>query len=813
MTESLVTIFGIRHHGPGCARSLLEALEALQPDAILVEGPPDAEDVLPLLTRTEMTPPVALLVYAPENPNLAVYYPFAVFSPEWQALYFGLTRKIPVRFMDLPQTHQLALREIPTPNSQTPNQTETPQSPIPNPNAAAPSVEGETAQSKIADDPIGHLAAAAGYNDGERWWEQLVEQRRDSADLFAAILEAMTALRGAWSNERPATNDKRQAANDELREAFMRQTIRAAQAEGHQRIAVVCGAWHGPALVLDADGAPDAQADAALLKDLPRIKVDATWTPWTYGRLTFASGYGAGIESPGWYQHLWDMRAAKSQIPNRNSQLANRNSQISTSDLQLPITHYPTYVTIRWMTRVAQLLRGEDLEASAASVIEAVRLAESLAALRERPLPALPELNEAAQTVFCFGNETPLRLIHEKLIVGEVLGAVPSDTPLAPLQRDLAQTQKRLRLSPEASQSTRDFDLRNPTDLERSHLLHRLKLLGVPWGELQRAGGAKKGTFHEFWKLQWQPEFAIKLIERSSWGNTLHEATTALVRDHANKARDLPTLTRLVDDALLADLPAAVAHLMERAQAEAALASDVAHLMEALPPLANVLRYGNVRQTDTRMISQVVDGVVARICIGLPNACASLNDDAAKEMCERVMAVHHAIGVLQYAEYDEEWQATLQVLSEQKGLHGLLAGRCNRLLFDAGRVSADEAARRLSLALSTANEPLQAAAWFEGFLQGSGQLLLHDDALWQVVDSWVSALAGETFITLLPLLRRTFASFTPPERRMMGERVRREMGNGRQERGDGRRELVGEFDAARAERVLPLVAQLLGVKR
>ena len=103
-----VTLFGIRHHGPGCARALALALAALDPDIVLVEGPPDAAEVLPLIAREEMTPPVALLVYAPEALAHAVYYPLARFSPEWQALTFAYTRGLPVRFIDLPQAIQLA---------------------------------------------------------------------------------------------------------------------------------------------------------------------------------------------------------------------------------------------------------------------------------------------------------------------------------------------------------------------------------------------------------------------------------------------------------------------------------------------------------------------------------------------------------------------------------------------------------------------------------------------------------------------------------------------------------------------------------
>src|SRR5262245_99383 len=319
-----LSIFGIRHHGPGSARSLRQALEALRPDCVLVEGPPDAADALPLLKHSQMKPPVALLIYPPDQPQRAVFYPFAVFSPEWQALDYALARKIDVRFMDLPQEHRLAM---------------------------ADDLESQISdlESQIHDDPIGRLAAAAGYSDGERWWEHMVEHRRDGADLFAAIGEAMAALRESALPADHSTGVRPEAQLEAQREAWMRQTIRAAAKEGFERGAVVCGAWHAPALTIDAGSAPSAKHDGELLKGLPKVRTQATWTPWTYGRLSYRSGYGAGVESPGWYHHLWTSRDA---------------------------------VPIRWMARVARLMREEDLDVSSAHVIEAVRLAETLAALR-----------------------------------------------------------------------------------------------------------------------------------------------------------------------------------------------------------------------------------------------------------------------------------------------------------------------------------------------------------------------------------------------------------------------------------------------
>ena len=104
-----IRIFGIRHHGPGCARSLVRAFEEWRPDALLIEGPPEGESVLSLAADEAMTPPVALLVYSEEEARRAAFYPFAEFSPEWQALRYALKNNVPARFMDLPAAVRFAL--------------------------------------------------------------------------------------------------------------------------------------------------------------------------------------------------------------------------------------------------------------------------------------------------------------------------------------------------------------------------------------------------------------------------------------------------------------------------------------------------------------------------------------------------------------------------------------------------------------------------------------------------------------------------------------------------------------------------------
>ncbi|MCA9805910.1 MAG: hypothetical protein KC777_28270, partial [Cyanobacteria bacterium HKST-UBA02] len=555
-----------------------------------------------------------------------------------------------------------------------------------------------------------------------------------------------------------------------LREAHMRQSIRAAKKEGFKNIAVICGAWHTPAL----SELPPATADARLLKGLPKKKVTATWIPWTHSRLSYYSGYGAGVHSPGWYQHLWD---------------------------------HSERVAETWMTRVAMLLRERDLDASSAHIIETVRLAETLAAMRGRSAAGLMELSEATRAVLCFGDDLPMRLIHDRLIVGEDLGEVPAETQGTPLGRDLEAQQKSLRLKPETGEKTLDLDLRKEIDRGRSLLLHRLDLLGVSWGIIKQAAG-KSGTFHEYWSLRWSPEFAVSLIEASVWGRTVAQAATACACDSADKNAELAGLTSLLDRVLLADLPEAVDMVMGKVQAVAALASDVAHLMEALPPLARIARYGDVRKTNVEVVAEVIDGLVARICAGLPAYCSSLNDEAAESVLTHIIQVNSSIGLLGIEEQLRLWQECLVKLLEDESLHGIIAGRAARLLFDSRAVEEQEVMRRFGLALSIACEPGRAAAFADGFLRGSGLVLIHDPALLAIIDDWVSALSSDQFIQVLPLLRRTFSSFAPPERRQIGERVKRDDSAG--SRLPVERSAV--LDEERADLVLPVMAQLLGLE-
>ncbi|GAA5513813.1 hypothetical protein Dcar01_02561 [Deinococcus carri] len=738
MVQSDLTILPIRHHGPGSARSMARALEAHPPATLLVEGPADADGLLPFLNDPALTPPVAVMAHVQGQPERSVFYPLAEFSPEFVAIRWALARGVPIAFMDLPASVTLASGEEETLPNVNPDAEATPADPAP--------------ADAMCEDPLALLAQAAGYSDFERWWDALVESRGEGEAVFAAIAEVMAAVREA--------EDGHTSERDLIREAQMRQTIRAALKKGS--VAVVCGAWHAPALTPEVL-AREAKADTARLKGLPKAKVALTITPWTHGRLTQASGYGAGVTSPGWYAHLYGT---------------------------------PAQVSERWLTRSARLLRAHGLDASSAQVIDAVRLADALATLRGRHLAGLDELTDATRAVFAWDSDTPLRLLSEELFVGEALGSVPSGAPAVPLEQDLTATLARLRLKREATTRDLTLDLREDAGLNRSQLFHRLNLLGVPWAKEAHSSGT--GTFKEAWSLRWEPEFSVRIVEASRHGNTVVRAAHAAAVSRARRAADLGELSALLEVARLCGLPGAADFTLARLDARAADA-DTAALLLSLPPLARLARYGDVRAREGDDLRPVFRTLVARAAAGLPNAAHGLGEEAAGALHGQLAQADAAVRLLDDPEASAGWVAALHAL-DAEGTAPLLRGDAvNRLrdrdLLDAGQVQA-----RLAAALAPGAPPLDVAAWLGGFIGEDGGTLRHDPAALSLLDAWVTGLDTDAFGEVLPPLRRALSRLEPHARRRLGEELR----------GLERTEYAAQVNDDLGARVVPVVLRLLG---
>lgn len=700
-----VSLFGVRHHGPGSARRLVEALDALKPAAVLIEGPCDATPLLPLLAHAETLAPIALLSYAEEDASRATFHPFAAYSPEYQATLWAVRNGADVRFIDLPSSDRLAL-----PTADETDDADRPEDHDP-----------------VSFDPIGVLARAAGYEDGESWWSDTIEQNAHGGPVFEAVAHAMTALREEVA---PATG--REAA----REAHMRLEIAKAAKEFEGPIAVVCGAWHVPALAAKSSLA----ADRDILKGRAKTKIRSTLTPWTTPRLARATGYGAGVVAPGWFAHLWANGARSDRDP-------------------------------LWLTRIAMALRVKGHAVSTASLIEAQRLATALAALRERPSAGFEELMEASISVFCNGSRALWDEIAQELLIGSDVGEIPPNTPLAPLIEDLQRQQKLVRLKPEALDRDLALDLRTDGGLARSTLLHRLTVLGVPWGRLE-GGGKSRGTSRETWKLAWLPEFAVTLIENTVHGATIRDAADALIMDRMRTQSDIAELAEAVRGAMVANLPRAIAFGIQALEEKAALDADTLPLLASLPPMADILRYGEARAGQVAPIEALMPRIVVRASLSLHYAVRGLDREAAERMRMAIQAADDAIKLAKLDEdVHDQWLTALGRIPDDMGASPLIVGAVARLLYEVERMDAEAATVLLARTLSPGVPMSDAAGFFEGFFTDSGPRLIHDGLLRGSVDEWMASLDEEAFIETLPLFRRAFGAMDRMERRRLMDAI------------------------------------------
>jgi hypothetical protein len=519
-------------------------------------------------------------------------------------------------------------------------------------------------------------------------------------------------------------------------------------------------------------------ADKALVKDLPREKVEVTWVPWTNRRLSARSGYGAGVISPGWYGHLWS--------------LYSRDNSTT-----------PAEFASQWQTKTAALLRQEGYPASTASAIEAARLCLTLAALRERPIAGLEEMRESALAALCYGESVPLRLIEQKLYVGECVGEIDESVPQMPLARDLALWQKKTRLKPEDVETEVRLDLRSEAGLLKSTLLHRLLILNVPWGKLIEAETGR-GTFREVWRLRWVPELSVSLAEALVHGGTIEQAAANAQVERSRKSTSISELAGLIRAALIADLPVAAKACIARLQETAAEATEVTELMQAVVPLVRVLRYGTARELPEAELRSLIQALSVEVNAGVRLASHNLDEDAASARVSAMRSYDEAIHLFADEALIDSWRQQLATMVNDDQIAAQVAGLSLRRLHDLRAWDPMQVASAFSLH-TQGETPQRAGAFLEHFLSGGSEVLVQDQPLLQLIDAWICELNEADFVESLPLLRRSFSGFDPVARKRLMDRILK--GASQSTNIDA----VSGNSSEAFERALPLLCQILGI--
>ena len=716
-------LFGVRHLSPAAAFRLRQALDEARPRLVLVEGPSDLNDQLQWLSHPAAQFPVAILAYTKTPPVRTLLYPFAIYSPEIQAILWAREHGAECRFMDLPSSVFLALE----PKSPPP----------PAEDASAPEEDCASTTESV----YRRLEDLTG-EEHDTFWERSFEQLPGPAEYRDACGAFGRQLREA------SREDDRRQAETIVREAYMKRVIRQAVDSGipEERIFCVCGAFHVAGL---EENQPMTDREEAAL---PRADSTATLMPYSYYRLTSRSGYGAGNKAPAYFELLWDA--------------------LNRGDLgDAPYLY---------LTRLAAAHRKAGNLVSSAEVIEGVRLAHTLASMRGSRYPTLADLRDASVTTMGHGNFSELALAAAETEISRKIGFLPEGVSRTSVQEDFYRQLKELRLEKfrTAELQRLDLDLREKLsvqsekaalgDLRRSFFLHRLRVLNIHFASQlpSRQEGANWG---EYWELRWTPEVEIEVVESALMGDTIEGAAAFALKERAESSATIAQAAAIFQDAFLCGMPAAAAHALSVLQGLSVDAAALADVAETAQRLSLVVRYGDLRRFDPEPVVPLVKQLYLRACLTLEDAC--LCDTKSAAAVTKAMEQLNALQLSHDFLEEDRWLRLLEGVSDRDDLNTRCSGFAMAILLERGAVSEELLAREVSRRLSPGVPADRGAGWFEGLAGKNRYALIARLSLWRQLSGYLDGLDEDAFRRALVFLRRAFADFSPSEKNDIAENL------------------------------------------
>ncbi len=733
-----INVFGVRHLSPMGAWQLRDFLERIRPGLVLIEGLDDATDLLPDITRKETQPPIAILAYTDSLPVRTLVYPFARYSPEYQAICWAHAHDVPVEFFDLPSDVFLGLQDAEIQKLQNKRREE---------RESAPSKEEVLAAVGVPEPRVSlyqQIAERAGERDYDTYWERHFEHNPASGSYHGAALELGRAIRELEEDE------PRWRAENLVREAYMRRRVEEAIGSGHKpdKIVAVVGAFHAPVLT----GEYPAMTDKELAL-LPRRSSKRTLMPYSYFRLSSQSGYGAGNQAPAYYELLWQAL---------NEQGINDLSR-------------------RYLSLVARHLREAGTHRSTAEVIDGVRLAETLSALKDGLAPTLADLRDAAVALLGQGELATVKDSLAHVDVGTAIGQLPKGVSQTSIQADFDRELVRLKLEKYRTtvQQELDLDLRENRrvkseeaaflDLYRSSFFHRLRVLGVSFAK-PAATRQQSATWAEKWLLQWTPESEIQLVEAVLLGETVELATAYKLKSQLEACTSIAEAAAMVRDACQCGLMKTMELARRRLQELAATSREFIALAAAAWQLSLVVRYGDVRRFDPEPLLPLLEELFVEGSLSL-FAAASCDDKAVKPMLQ-AMDELNKVGLEHHDRVEELlWIEQLRRLSDADDRNPSLSGYACAILLERGLMENDALAREVSRRISPGVPADLGAGWFEGLAQRNRYALLARQPLWEQLAGYIESLDEEQFRRALVFLRRAFGPFSGREKRHIAENL------------------------------------------
>lgn len=710
-------IFGVRHFSPAGAYYVREYLDKVKPKIVLIEGPSDFNGLIGEIVGKDVSPPIAIMAYTLEAPIQTIVYPFAEFSPEYQAILWAKENKVECRFCDLPSSIFLGIENTKEKNGE----------------------QGESLNSFIHN----KIDEYSEDSDNEVFWERVMEQASDYKAYYSGARDYGKNLR-----ELTLSNTLSDAKNI-IRESYMSKVVSDVCEEGYKinEIAMIVGAFH-----VEGIESGNFILTEKEVKQLPKIESKKTLMPYSYYKLSTYSNYGAGNKAPGYYEFLW--------------------KGFNKEDV--------FYATFLYLSKIAEYQRKTGNMVSSAQIIEAVQLAVSLANIHDSKIPTLKDIQDAAITCMAHGSYAELVIAMANVEVGKKIGKIPQEAIQTSIQSDFYNLLKELKLEKYQSLSATELrlDLREKLrvqtekaalmDLNRSYFLHKLRVLKISFAKLIEKNQANI-TWAEDWVLQWSPETEIEIVETILKGDTIEFATAFELMQRIDSSSSLSQMAEVVKDAFYCGMPKALEKAFQALQNCISGDISVDEIARTMSTLSVMLRYGDIRKLNMEVLIPILEQLFLRVCLMLPTESACDNE-AATTLSESIVILHNVVENHDFLDR-ERWYNILLELATRDDLNTKISGLAMAILLEAGKVDNDRLGQEVERRLSKGIPAELGATWFEGLAMKNHYTLIARLGLWEKLQNYISDLDEEEFKRALLFLRRAFADFTSNEKHDIAENI------------------------------------------
>lgn len=770
-----IILLPVRHHSPACAFHVSRAIEEIRPCAILVEGPDNANPLIPVMVHQDTEAPFAIYyscndesgLISGEKERYKCYYPFLDYSPELAALREGHRLGIRTAFIDLPYGDILAASE-----------------------KGRGLLNREEEKNNYNDDYLlsrneywKQLCEKTGLRSFDEFWEKYFELNGLTQTEQVWFSNLLTYCALARENTLLETLEGEGCL---ARERYMAGRIAEyarAAASGQAPVLAVTGGFHTPALKKLLAGEDQFPPAGSARKDvkMPEKNQSVYLMPYSMEAADALNGYASGMPFPGFYQKIWEV--------------------LVLGDTAAPYGG----VVLDMIVSSGKETRRKEGYLSTYDEICACSMAEGLAALRGKREPGAYELMDAVLSSFVKGeynlsSDTPMRILKKRM-TGKKVGKLCRQADVPPIIHDFEAQCRKFRLkigSAQESESTLSI-FSNKKHRQAGMFFHRMDFLGTAFARKVKGPNLQlkkdRNLIREIWKYKWSAQVNSALIDVSVYGGTLEEAAIGIVKEKL--AKDMGAkegallLTHVFEMGLEDQLPPVYARVHELMLQD----TDFYSLSDAMGSLLMMEELGELYGSPMEFTGLIRTG--ARKLISLLPSMTRIKDEDLTACMDTLKLLYritgragklsgqgdgvsnargrHAAetqepevreqsGIGSFAWERDAYFDALDRMKQDGEIHGGLNGCVHGILYGSGRETSAEVEMICRGYLTgTDGQLMRTAQFFKGLFFAARDLVFIGDAFLGMLDTFFGQVTGEEFMELLPELRMAFAYFTPRE--------------------------------------------------